>query len=168
MIIIIGPNFSVSSSQHDYHRLLLLFIRILNPIANKEFCIVYVHMSTKGYLLFLLLLFFININILCVFFFFRSSAINISFLRNFHSILPREYKKNLKLFLVLFPTLTLTLAVNAAKSFLSSKTSKKLYYFNRSVDICKFIHADQLPLPFEVIILLCFFFSFLFNNNNNK
>jgi len=112
----------------NMERLLLYFIKVLDPIVIEDYVLVYVHTNMS-----------------------KQNKPTFSWLKRAYNIFNRKYKKNLKQLYILQPTFFVKTIITCAKPFLSSKFWRKLHYIRELKDFNKFMSLNQLNLPTDIV-----------------
>jgi len=112
----------------DLEKLLLYFIKILDPVVNQEYVMIYVHTNSGS-----------------------ENIPKFAFLRKCYGIFSRKYKKNLKALYILQATKLVKGVVKLFKPFLSNKFWKKLHYINEVKELYQFMNPQQVQLPIELL-----------------
>jgi Rho GTPase-activating protein 1 len=109
-------------------KLLLYFIKILDPVVNQEYVMIYVHTNSGS-----------------------ENIPKFAFLRKCYGIFSRKYKKNLKALYIVQPTSLVKGIAKLFKPFLSNKFWKKLFYITEIKELYQFMNPQQVQLPIELL-----------------
>eukprot|EP01112_Ceratiomyxa_fruticulosa_P001401 TRINITY_DN1147_c0_g1_i8.p1 TRINITY_DN1147_c0_g1~~TRINITY_DN1147_c0_g1_i8.p1 ORF type:complete len:502 (+),score=93.18 TRINITY_DN1147_c0_g1_i8:195-1700(+) len=121
VIVVIGAH--LPAKRIDMERVMLYAIKILDPVVESDYVLVYVHTSTSS-----------------------DNTPTFAWLRKLYSIFNRKYKKNLKLLYIVHPTMWVKLTFRLFQPFLSTKFWRKVVYVDDTAQLQKFFGRD-LGLP---------------------
>lgn len=128
IVVVIGSHLPMSTSSSDIQavleRVLLYIIRIMDPIVEKEYLLVYIHSNMKD-----------------------EQQPEFAWLRNVYNIWDRKYSHNLRGLYIVSPTFWLKLFVTLLRPLLSNAFLDKMVYFDDIVDLLRVIDQEQLKLP---------------------
>ena len=119
-----GTTIDFSSETQKMRKMLLLFIKIAEPLLKGDYTIVYGHS--------------------------QFSILNqYNLLYGFYVKLPRKYKKNLKQMIIVFPNFSLRLALDFVRIFriVKGKSFSKLVFVEDIVNMQKLVPPSSLALP---------------------
>lgn len=112
----------------DMERVLLYMVRVLDPVVNKDFNVIYFHSNFSS-----------------------NNKPPFAWLKEVYSIFNRKYKKNMKRIFLVHPTFWTKAVLWFAKPFVSAKVWKKFYYIQRLRDIYEYFDSKTLSIPEEII-----------------
>jgi len=121
VVVIIGWNLPVAQVNMD--RVLLYMIRVMHPIAEKDFVIIYLHSDQ-------------SIN-----------QPDLPWLKYLYNIWDRKYNYNLRSLSIVHPTFWFKVFINIISPFVSTSFSEKIKFVDRLIDVYVTIDASQLKLP---------------------
>ncbi|XP_052807341.1 protein GDAP2 homolog [Mya arenaria] len=126
VIVFVGRNFPASTV--DLEKALLYAIRLLDPIVEQDYVVVYFHTHTSG-----------------------QNLPPMNFLKNVYHILDHKYKKNLKSFYVVHPTWWSKFATWFFTTFTASDIKQKVHSLKGVQYLYAKINPDQLDIPSFVL-----------------
>jgi len=112
----------------DLNRLLLFFMKVLDPFVNQDYVLIYVHTNAGS-----------------------ENVPKFAWLRKCYSIFSRKYKKNLKGLFVVQPTNLVKGLLKLFKPFVSNKFWRKLHYINEIKELYQYMSPQQVQLPIELL-----------------
>eukprot|EP01112_Ceratiomyxa_fruticulosa_P011737 TRINITY_DN3210_c0_g2_i1.p1 TRINITY_DN3210_c0_g2~~TRINITY_DN3210_c0_g2_i1.p1 ORF type:complete len:534 (+),score=95.25 TRINITY_DN3210_c0_g2_i1:237-1838(+) len=123
VVIIVGHH--IPARKVDMERVLMYMIRIMDPIVDKDYVIVYLHTFMTS-----------------------DHQPEFAWLRHMHSIFDRKYSRNMRALYVVHPTFWLKVLFVVLGPFISSAfSSEKLRYFDRLADLLNVVDLQGLNLP---------------------
>lgn len=122
VIVFVGKNFPANTI--DLEKALLYMIRLLDPIVEKEYVVVYFHTTTTG-----------------------DNQPPMNFLKTVYFALDHKYKKNLKSFYIVHPTWWSKLATWFFTTFTASDIKQKVQTLKGVQFLYARINPDQLDIP---------------------
>lgn len=122
VIVFVGKNFPAATI--DLDKALLYMIRLLDPIVEKEYVVVYFHTTTTN-----------------------DNLPSMNFLKSVYMILDHKYKKNLKSFYIVHPTWWSKLATWFFTTFTASDVKQKVHSLKGVQFLYARINPDQLDIP---------------------
>jgi len=111
-------------------RLLLYFIKTLDPFVSQYYILIYIHTNFSS-----------------------ENMPKFNWFRKCHSIFSRKYKKNLKELYIVQPTSLIKNVLKPFKPFISSKFWNKLHYIDDITSLYQYFSPNQLQLPDSLNIL---------------
>jgi len=124
VVVIIGWNLPVEQLNMD--RVLLYMIRVMHPIAERDFIIIYLHSDQS------------------------SNQPELGWLKYLYNIWDRKYNHNLKSLSIIHPTFWFKVFINIISPFVSASFSEKIKFVDRLIDVYANIDASQLQLPDKI------------------
>ncbi|KAL3882091.1 hypothetical protein ACJMK2_028462 [Sinanodonta woodiana] len=122
VVAFVGKNFPANSV--DLEKALLYLIRILDPVVEKDYVVVYFHTLTTG-----------------------ENQPPMNFLKTVYSVLDHKYRKNLKTFYIIHPTWWSKLATWFFTTFTASDIKSKVQNLTGVQYLYAKINPDQLDIP---------------------
>eukprot|EP01001_Neometanema_parovale_P002703 NODE_1337_length_1775_cov_178.368644_g1270_i0.p1 GENE.NODE_1337_length_1775_cov_178.368644_g1270_i0~~NODE_1337_length_1775_cov_178.368644_g1270_i0.p1 ORF type:complete len:565 (+),score=76.04 NODE_1337_length_1775_cov_178.368644_g1270_i0:58-1695(+) len=110
----------------SYDNLLLYFIKLVDPICDKDYSLVYFHTKIRN-------------------------KPQFSWLRRAYRLLPPNYKKNLKAVYVVHPTVWLNLAIAFVKPFVHERFWQKVLMMNDMRQLYSYVPPDSITIPEEIV-----------------
>jgi len=128
IVVVMIERFSVKQINMD--DLFLYIIKIMDPIVEKDYVLIYVHTNIDS-----------------------SKRPSLGWLKNAYTVFNRKYKKNLKELYIIEPSWWLKVLVSCFKPFVSTKFWKKLHYIGRIEEISSEIeHFDISKLTSRTLL----------------
>lgn len=127
IVMVVGRNLPTAKEGVDMEKVLLLLIKVLDPIVEKDYVLVYVHSN-----------------------FARENQPDFAWLRTCYGVFSRKYKKGLKALFIVHPSFWTKMVFFLARPFLSPKFFAKLHYVGRVFDLFDKIDRKQIELPHDV------------------
>lgn len=124
IVVVLGSNLPSNASEQQLERVLLYIIKIMDPIVEREYLLVYLHTNMKD-----------------------DQQPEFSWLRNVYSIWDRKYSHNLSGLFVVSPTFWLKLFLTVLRPLLSDVFLDKLRYFDDVAELLDVVDHEQLKLP---------------------
>jgi len=112
----------------DLEKLLLFFIKILDPVVDQDYVLIYVHTNTG-----------------------TENIPKFAWLRKCYGIFSRKYKKNLKALYIVQPSNLIKGVAKLFKPFLSNKFWKKLHYIDEVKELYIDMNPQEVQLPIELL-----------------
>ncbi|XP_071113143.1 protein GDAP2 homolog [Haliotis cracherodii] len=122
VVVFVGKNFPANNV--DPERALLYMVRVMDPVVEKDYVVVYFHTQTTSN---------------------NHPAMN--YLKFAYSLLDRRYKKNLKAFYVIHPTWWSKLATWFFTTFTASDIKPKVHNLGGVQYLYTKMNPDQLDVP---------------------
>ncbi|XP_025098493.1 protein GDAP2 homolog [Pomacea canaliculata] len=122
VIVFVGKNFSAINT--DPERALLYMIKVMEAIVDGPYVVVYFHTLTS-----------------------RANHPPMSYMKLAYSVLDHRYKKNLKSFYIIHPTLWSKFATWFFTTFTASDIKRKVHSLNGVQYLYTKINPDQLDIP---------------------
>jgi hypothetical protein len=113
-------------SETSWPRLLLYFIKIMEPIADKDYTLVYFHTNL-------------------------THKPDFSWMRKTYKVLPEKYKKNLKALYVIHPTWWLNVCVAFVRPFVNDRFWVKLHQINDLRQLYSYVPPQSISVPEEIV-----------------
>ncbi|KAH3889005.1 protein GDAP2 homolog [Dreissena polymorpha] len=126
VIVFVGKNFPAEAV--NLEMALLYAIRLLDPIVDRDYVIVYFHTCTDS-----------------------DNLPPVSFLKNVYHVLDHKYKKNLKSFYIVHPTWWSKFATWFFTTFTASDIKQKVHSLKGVQYLYSRINPDQLDIPSFVL-----------------
>ncbi|XP_062845391.1 rho GTPase-activating protein 1 [Trichomycterus rosablanca] len=115
------------SHQLDHHKLLLYLKQTLDTYVESDYTLIYFHHGMTS-----------------------ENKLSLSWLRDAYREFERKYKKNIKAFYIVHPTLLIRTVLIFFKPFISFKFGRKLHYVNYLSELEEIVKCDQLVIPSRV------------------
>eukprot|EP00462_Mataza_sp_D1_P025002 CAMPEP_0175135100 /NCGR_PEP_ID=MMETSP0087-20121206/8533_1 /TAXON_ID=136419 /ORGANISM="Unknown Unknown, Strain D1" /LENGTH=519 /DNA_ID=CAMNT_0016417709 /DNA_START=61 /DNA_END=1620 /DNA_ORIENTATION=+ len=112
----------------DLERIMLYIIKVMDPIVESDFNIIYVHTNFRS-----------------------QNKFPLPWLREVYATLDRRYKKNVKRIFVIHATWWVKLVMSFAKPFVRKKVWNKLFYVEKLSDIYEFFERRAVHFPDTVV-----------------
>lgn len=116
-----------ASHQHFFDTLLEVISSILEQYVESEYTLIYLHHGLKS-----------------------SSQPSLNYIAKVYKMLDRKFKKNLKAFFIVHPTMFIKLLINFISPLTSSKFKKKMMYCNTLEELGNHVDLEILKIPDEV------------------
>eukprot|EP01120_Amphizonella_sp_Union-15-10_P011222 TRINITY_DN4706_c0_g1_i2.p1 TRINITY_DN4706_c0_g1~~TRINITY_DN4706_c0_g1_i2.p1 ORF type:complete len:562 (+),score=95.43 TRINITY_DN4706_c0_g1_i2:42-1727(+) len=126
IVVLIGAHFPLKTL--DLDRVLAYCIKLMDPIVEQEYIMVYIHTNLSA-----------------------ENKPSLGWLKKLYSILGRKYKKNMKQLYLVQPSFWLRTFLACFKPFLSSKFWSKIKYITDIKQLGKYMSIQQLELPEDTL-----------------
>jgi len=127
VVVVVGTHFPTQQTPELLERILLYVIRVMDPIVNKDYAIVYLHSNMS-----------------------QDHMPELAWLRQLHFIFDHKYAKNLRACYIVHPTFWLKAAAVILSPFLNSNFTDKLRYFSKLSDLLSVVDLQRLNIPSSV------------------
>jgi len=122
LFVLVGVH--LPKAEDDLDKVLPYIIRILSPVASKDFVIVYLHTNMA-----------------------QEQMPDLAWLRRLHDVFNYKFAKYLRVCYVVHPTFWLKLMAVILSPFISGQITEKLRYFNGLADLLEVVDLQHLNIP---------------------
>uniref|UniRef100_A0A3B1IUK7 Rho GTPase activating protein 1 n=1 Tax=Astyanax mexicanus TaxID=7994 RepID=A0A3B1IUK7_ASTMX len=114
-------------SQLDHHKLLMYLKQTLDKYVESDYTLIYFHHGMTS-----------------------ENKLSLSWLRDAYREFERKYKKNIKAFYIVHPTIFIRTVLIFFKPLISFKFGRKIHYVNYLSELEEIVKCDQLVIPSRV------------------
>ncbi|XP_066509358.1 rho GTPase-activating protein 1-like [Hoplias malabaricus] len=114
-------------NQLDHHKLLMYLKQTLDKYVESDYTLIYFHHGMTS-----------------------ENKLSLSWLRDAYREFERKYKKNIKAFYIVHPTMFIRTVLIFFKPLISFKFGRKIHYVNYLSELEEIVKCDQLVIPSRV------------------
>jgi len=122
LFVLVGMH--LPKAEEELEKVLAYIIRILSPVATKDFVVVYFHTNMA-----------------------QEQMPELNWLRKLHDVFDYKFARSLRVCYVVHPTFWLKLMSVILSPFISNQVTDKLRYFNGLSNLLEVIDLQQLNIP---------------------